>query len=59
MAYTGQAKDLKTEVDKVSSSVSKLRDDLAAFQNDFNSFKTGVVKDLKNIVEYLGKNKNK
>ncbi len=57
MAYTGQAKDLKTEVDKVSSSVSKLRDDLAAFQNDFNSFKTGVVKDLKNIVEYLGKNK--
>ena len=37
MAYTGQSKDLKTEVDRVSSSVSRLRDDLLVFQNDFNN----------------------
>ena len=59
MAYSGQAKDLKAEVDKVSSSVSRLRDDLLTFQNDFSNFKEGVVKDLKNIVEYLGKQKVK
>ena len=57
MAYTGQSKDLKTEVDRVSSSVSRLRDDLLVFQNDFNKFKEHVSKDLKNIVEYLGKQK--
>tara|TARA_R110000824_G_scaffold5670_2_gene26019 strand:+ start:4760 stop:4939 length:180 start_codon:yes stop_codon:yes gene_type:complete len=59
MVSTDKSKELKTEVDRVSSSVSRLRDDLLTFQNDFNNFKDGVVKDLKNIVEYLGKQKNK
>ena len=59
MAAADNTKELKTQIDSVKSNVSNLRDDLTVFQNDFNNFKTGVVKDLKNIIEYLGKKKNK
>ena len=59
MAVTDKTKELKTQVDKVSTSVSNLRDDLLMFQNDYSKFKEGVVKDLKNIVEFLGKQQNK
>jgi len=52
-------KEVITEVDKVSSRVSALRDDVYSFQNEFKTFKEGVVKDLKNIIEYLGKQKDK
>ena len=59
VADKNKSKELKTQVDKVSTNVSRLRDDLLTFQNDYDKFKEGVVKDLKNIVEYLGKQKNK
>ena len=59
MAAADNTKELKTQIDSVKTNVSSLRDDLMVFQNDFNNFKTGVVKDLKNIIEYLGKKKNK
>jgi hypothetical protein len=55
MASTDNTKN----IDKVSTRVSTLRDDLLSFQNDYAKFKESVVKDLKNIVEYLGKQKNK
>ena len=48
-------KELKTELDRVSSRVSTMRDDIALIQNDFKNLKTNVSKDLKNIVEFLGK----
>ena len=48
-------KELKTELERVSSRVSTMRDDIALIQNDFQNFKTNVSKDLKNIVEFLGK----
>ena len=56
---TDKNKELKSQVDRVSTSVSNLRDDLATFQKEFDGFKKGVVKDLKNIIEFLGKQKNK
>jgi|3_EtaG_2_1085321.scaffolds.fasta_scaffold148451_1 hypothetical protein len=59
MAVADRPKDVKKEVDKVSTRVSALRDDLLTFQNEYSNFKEGVVRDLKNIVEYLGKQKNK
>ena len=48
-------KELKTELDRVSSRVSTMRDDIALIQNDFQNFKSNVTKDLKNIVQFLGK----
>jgi molecular chaperone GrpE (heat shock protein) len=59
MAAADNTKELKTQIDSVKTNVSSLRDDLMVFQSDFNNFKTGVTKDLKNIIEYLGKQKNK
>ena len=54
MADSKDSKELKTEVDKVSSRVSALRDDMLVFQSDFDSFKQNVVKDLKNILKFIG-----
>ena len=50
-------KDLKKDIDKVSSRLSVMRDDLTVFQTEFNTFKENVVKDLKNIVQFMGRDK--
>ena len=48
-------KELKKELDRVSSRVSTMKDDIVTIQNDFQNFKSNVTKDLRNIVEFLGK----
>jgi len=47
-------KDLKNDIEQVSRRLSAMRDDLVTFQSEFNAFKDNVVKDLKNIVTYMG-----
>ena len=51
-------KELKKELDRVSSRVSTMKDDIVTIQNDFQNFKRNVSKDLKNIIDFIG-NKGK
>lgn len=50
-------KELEKKVNNVGSRVSGLRDDMSALETEFNNFREGVTKDLKNILEYLGRQK--
>jgi len=50
-------KELSETVNKLSTRISVLRDELASMKNDVHLFKESVSKDLKNIVTFLGKNK--
>ena len=50
-------KELENKVNNVNDSLSNLRDDMATIETEFTNFRTGVTKDLKNILEYLGRQK--